>query len=354
MLYILFTSLLSSALAISLCSGDQNSYLKAETIRELHPRDIDLVLALGDSISAGFGMDDNLNEHRGVSFSAGGETQYADQDKSIVFSLPNLFKIYNPNVEGFSIGTHGFEHTGWPHDNDTDRLNGAQSSAHVENLSIQITYVIEQLSSGTYGDPEEALKKKWKYLTLFIGANNLCQACHDAESNTPDFFEKQIQSALETLYEKLPRTFVSLVAIPQFSKLRTLEPNVGWCKFLHAIYSECQCVFAKATDSDRVMVDQYTERYNTKLRGIYSYWQQKLSLDGNFGVAYHPFNEFTTIPDESYLSKVDCFHPSRLAHKNFAMATWNSLFLKFEDKPDAWQFNETLYCPTEFSRMLTI
>jgi hypothetical protein len=67
----------------------------------------------------------------------------------------------------------------------------------------------------------------------------------------------------------------------------------------------------------------------------------------SFAVILHPFNEDLIIPSEHYLSSLDCFHPSTLAHKNFAIATWNSLFVPFANKTNSWDFKTPVYCPTE-------
>jgi hypothetical protein len=60
---------------------------------------VDVVLALGDSITAGFGMEGKiggLHEYRGKSWSIGGDANAT--------TLPNFVKQYNPNVTGYSIG----------------------------------------------------------------------------------------------------------------------------------------------------------------------------------------------------------------------------------------------------------
>lgn len=75
------------------------------SVHALRPGDIDVVMAMGDSITAGFGALSNnifqiFTEYRGVSWSIGG-----DENVSSVLTVPNAFKRYNPNVVGFSVGT---------------------------------------------------------------------------------------------------------------------------------------------------------------------------------------------------------------------------------------------------------
>ena len=65
-------------------------------IHDLHINNIDIIIALGDSITAGFGIRGLLgffNEYRGRSWSIGGDI---DQ-----LTLPNIIKYYNPYIKGF-------------------------------------------------------------------------------------------------------------------------------------------------------------------------------------------------------------------------------------------------------------
>eukprot|EP00475_Leptophrys_vorax_P037620 TRINITY_DN6509_c0_g1_i2.p1 TRINITY_DN6509_c0_g1~~TRINITY_DN6509_c0_g1_i2.p1 ORF type:complete len:212 (-),score=40.49 TRINITY_DN6509_c0_g1_i2:78-713(-) len=203
---------------------------------------------------------------------------------------------------------------------------------------------MDRISSGAFGEPKTVVNEVWKHISILVGANNLCQCCGGADTDTPEFFGSQLEIILELLQAKLPRTIVSIVSLPKFSKLRALEPTVSWCALVHSLYAECDCVFKDATDADRAMMDDYTEQYNLQFRTIRESWLKK-STD-EFTVILHPFLEETTIPSEAYVSTFDCFHPSRLAHQDFAIATWNSLFVPFANKTNNWNFNTSLYCPT--------
>lgn len=62
--------------------------------------DIDVVMALGDSLTAAFGAGAGsifsvFTEYRGMSWSIGGDNSVAK-----TFTLPNILKNYNPNVKG--------------------------------------------------------------------------------------------------------------------------------------------------------------------------------------------------------------------------------------------------------------
>ena len=72
------------------------------TVHRLTPKDIQIVAALGDSTTSGFGarsssLIDLFVEFRGISWSIGG-----DGSVERVLTLPNILKKYNPNIKGYS------------------------------------------------------------------------------------------------------------------------------------------------------------------------------------------------------------------------------------------------------------
>ena len=76
---------------------------KTTSVHRLKPNDINVVAALGDSVTAGFGAkSSNLltlyREFRGVSWSIGG-----DKTLDQVTTLPNILKKYNSRIKGFSL-----------------------------------------------------------------------------------------------------------------------------------------------------------------------------------------------------------------------------------------------------------
>jgi phospholipase B1 len=109
----------------------------------LRPGDIGIVMAMGDSISAAFSANGKIEEYRGASFSIGGDDRYEGLIPKIsppgdpIYTLPNLLKIYNPNLKGYSEGIHGLERPGdeWQK---TDHLNAAQSTAQVKHMLGQV------------------------------------------------------------------------------------------------------------------------------------------------------------------------------------------------------------------------
>ena len=124
-------------------------------LRHSRPDDIKVVMALGDSITAGFlarpgdaphfrsgsGQRAQLpmtnvptfEEWRGLAYPIGGD--------SGAVTLPNILAHWSPELTGMSVGHHPFqaffaEDYGW-RDTD-DGLNGAVTGSHSESLVAQV------------------------------------------------------------------------------------------------------------------------------------------------------------------------------------------------------------------------
>lgn len=75
-----------------------------DNINEVKPGDIDVIAALGDSITAANGALSSgllhlFIENRGISWSIGGRDYWGKY-----LTLPNILKLYNPNLYGYSVG----------------------------------------------------------------------------------------------------------------------------------------------------------------------------------------------------------------------------------------------------------
>lgn len=287
--------------------------------------DINVFMALGDSITAGFGIVGNLEENRGLSFSIGGD-EYA-------LTLPNLFKKYtnsNKIIQGFSTGNHSFESVGSVR-YEQDNLNAAQSGAVVQDLFSQIDYL---------GNKTQTIYTEWSHLTLFIGANNLCRICEKNLDDTPENYGKILGDVIDRIYSSFKNIIVSMLSIPNFTNLKELEKNSVNCELLHIFVTECKCIFT-GSDEDVQQVSEATKNYNSIIKDVY--FSKKPAYPT---LLLHPFNEETIVPSEEYVSTLDCFHPSLISHENFAIATWNSLFLPFSKKLTKWDFNTGIYVPS--------
>ncbi|KJE88650.1 hypothetical protein CAOG_000259 [Capsaspora owczarzaki ATCC 30864] len=326
----------------------------ATNVTQLHIQDIKVIMAVGDSIGAGFAMHSGpadepwalrLIEYRGDTFHMGGnEGQY---------SLANFLKVYNPDLIGASVGeTLPLDAIKWkegviepfvPH---ITHLNAAQSQAKIENVAKQVDYLIEQLNT-TYAKTVN-MTHDWKMLNLLIGANNLCGACFNRSYADPDYYEQTLDAIVGQIYQNIPRTVVNLIALFNISQVHTFAMTSEYCRVMwkDIVKTECMCLQGDATDADRLAMDVRTVEFNRRINLVASRWQAKQLLE--FNVKVQPFAQNMRIPSLSYLSELDCFHPHAYADAAFAIGLWNNI-----QTPDAEKESDLnpatigFQCPTK-------
>jgi len=306
----------------------------ADNVLKLQPGNIKAIMALGDSISAGFAMigyiPESLLEWRQYVFSNGGAKG--------AFTLANIMKNFNPNIKGAA------DTWTWPLTKGL-ALNGGVSHDSVQNVPAQIDYLVNQLKT-TYSK-EVNFQDDWKLLTLFIGANNLCGACAGRQESLPEYFESHLDQVLAKIKDSLPRTFVNLVTIFNISGVYYAGMDYYYCEFVwnYVAKSECHCMeTGKKADLD--MMDLRANQFNaisyklaTKYAGLNS---------PNFTVSVQPGLSGIDVQKfgEAYLSNLDCFHPSLCANQAFTYQIWNNMFQPVGQKTSTVDTkNLLIHCP---------
>jgi len=186
---------------------------------------------------------------------------------------------------------------------------------------------------------------------MLVGANDLCGACpsDNHTDSQPDFWINMYDGFITKIYETLPKTFVAVTSLLNISIVWDAmmkdhdKKQQDHCMDMRKHFHECPCLDSGKA-SDRASMDLYTVAFNQRLENMATQWQQKNLTD--FYVSYQPFLGGLTIPNMTFLSPLDCFHPSWEAHRAFATTMWNSLFLPPAEKPTAIQLTDYLFCPT--------
>jgi phospholipase B1 len=295
----------------------------SKTINNLTLHDIDITMAMGDSLTAAFGADATslLNlfiDYRGVSWSGGGKNNIEE-----TFTFPNILRQYNPEVIGFAIGSGDVK-------NPKSKLNTAITGATSSKLMKEAELIVERLRL----IPD--YNKKWKMLTIMIGANDLC----DLESNPAELYYRNIMDVITFLRNNLECLYINLVAPPNVVDITEL--NSLWCWALH----QYECPSAM---SDPSLVNTRHQEYFQMLYEIEK--NVSLMMYRDFALVVQPFLQDTTLPmkdgspDLSYWS-VDCFHFSQKAHMSASLALFDNLFELLGQKKDFWIPSEKLICPS--------
>eukprot|EP01135_Chromosphaera_perkinsii_P012123 Nk52_evm2s2587 gene=Nk52_evmTU2s2587 len=334
----------------------------ARNVREVKPGHVGVVMALGDSITAGFGTmgkykptrrnptGKNMNEYRGQSWCIGG-------DKGEM-TFPNFLKHYSPNLVGYSTGHHTAEVDYLIFKSNQhkypirDSLNAAQSGAMSYALPTdEVPYLKKRFAEMTKRDPQ--LQDAWKVVHVLIGANDLCIACLDISKaiTAARVYKKRLNQTIADLHESFPNTIVAITEIFKVSQIVDISAKKEECIEIHANFTaECQCAFSPKNGKEkREAMDHIGDKYNEAIREIAHFWNKK-RLDG-FGIAVLPsfMNADLAKENVDFISSVDCFHPSRLAHSYMALHTFNNLLRPAHKRTSDFNLAEKFVCPTEES-----
>ena len=305
---------------------------EATNVNELKPSDVEVVAAIGDSMTAALFakvktvlgllpglIDKHSLEFRGVSWSMGGDEG--------VTTLPNLIKHYNPNLQGYSVKT-GKEGTA------NAAYNFAVSGAVASGLLEQATHLVDRIKS-------DNLNGKWKVITLFIGANDFCTVCKETNTFSPENFYKHILAAIQKLSE-LDNVFVNLVQVVDVTELDKLA-SISQCEIMHELYkiNTCKCI-------DESVTHEYHKKYIKTINKLEEFARKEIERD-DFTVVIQPFAGLTKMPQKdpfSYFAP-DCFHFSQKGHLNAAVDLWNNMLEPVGSKTEELSIGQPIKCPTK-------
>lgn len=303
------------------------------SVHRLRPGDIKLVASLGDSMTAAFGAKASsiwfvFTEYRGISWSIGG-----DNDIQTDVTMPNILKIFNPKLMGYSVLTGRATSS-------NSRFNRAVTGSIAADLLQQANELVNMMKN----DPNVNMNEDWKVITIWIGGNDLCEICDSEKEYEPEQYQQYVRETLRILKKGIPRLFVNLVLGIDVTQLYDI--NGGFCDLLHAF--ECSC----ATNRDpnvRSMVQEAGKEYNNRLISLRD--EEEFNNSDDFTVVIQPFLRDTRIPqlngkpDLKYLSP-DCFHFSQLSHEAAAVALWNNMMEPVSSKLTQWTIGEPIECPS--------
>lgn len=314
-----------------------------QTIHELSPEFVDVVAAMGDSITAAFGaLSSNIIEvakqYRGVSWTIGGDGTLEE-----IATLPNILELFNPALKGASL-LEG------PVEDPNSRLNLAVGGSQSEQMLGQAEDLVERMGLMENNDDN------WKVISIWIGGNDLCDIRDDGttpEEHARDYIQN-VKAALDHLYRHVKRAFVNVMLVVDITDMTSFRGLM--CDYVQK--EHC----SPLDDYDTVATMAKTYRlYNAGLQKLISagtYYDRS-----DFTVVLQPFlseTKFATIPpahilpDMSYIA-IDCFHFSQKAHAVAARYLWNNMFQPVGAKTRSvnWDTPEPLVCPVSYPYFAT-
>lgn len=312
---------------------------KPTSVHALRPGDIQVVGAMGDSLSAGCGTNAKtllgiLLEYRGRSWSMGGQS-----DLERVLTLPNILKKFNPDLHGYNrrfdksiVLSRGVG------------FNAAISGQKSNHMPTQARTLVDRLKRSRHID----YKQDWKMVTLFIGGNDLCAVCKKPDFYSPANYVAYIREALDILQAELPRTFVNLVQVVNVTDVKYMNEGLT-CTLIHKF--ECSCGAYPKSEQAEAQLQEYISGYYKLTRELVESGRYDKSDD--FTVVLQPFFEDFKPPrlpdtsiDFSYLAP-DCFHFSPKGNALAAVGLWNNMLEPVGKKAKTVGVNEKLKCPTK-------
>ncbi|XP_034108907.1 phospholipase B1, membrane-associated [Drosophila albomicans] len=309
------------------------------SVHRLRPGDIDIIGAMGDSLTAGNGIfASNLAhvtvENRGASWSIGGQYNWRKY-----LTLPNILKEFNPDLYGYSL---------------KDGLSTERSSrfnvAELAAMSRDMPYMAKVLVKRLQRDPHVNMTHDWKLITLFIGNNDFCtDICfYPKPEVTIANHEKNMLQTYRYLRDHVPRLMINVAPVPNLRFLTNLSGLPPIC--YSTLRFECPCLLGKS----KAHLDYYEDIMKRWIAKDYEIINLPEFNTETFTINAQPFSQFKDFPrtqtgetDTRFFSE-DCFHLSQRGHAAAANAMWNNMLeLPGEKSSFNPQIFEKFLCPSE-------
>jgi lysophospholipase L1-like esterase len=229
--------------------------------------------AIGDSITRAYDVCCAYGDHPGQSWSTG-STAYDG-----IASHYERIKQRNPAITG-----HGY--------------NAAVSGAKMAQASTQA---------------EKAVSRGARYVTILLGANDLCTSSPATMTSTTTF-RSQFSKAMATLMAQDRKPYVFVSSIPNLYQLWQVLHTNSLARWAWANFHICQSMLAATnTDTQRGQVRTREVAFNQILADVCAQYP-RCRWDG--GAVYN--YQFSA----SQVSTLDFFHPSLSGQAALARVTW--------------------------------
>ncbi|XP_040848681.1 phospholipase B1, membrane-associated [Ochotona curzoniae] len=327
------------------CTERSSSGSRPTSVHALRPADIQVVAALGDSLTAGNGiaskpddLADVVTQYRGLSFSSGG-----DDSLENVTTLPNILRQFNSGLVGYAVGTGDASTT-------NAFLNQAVPGAKAGDLVSQVQALIQRMKT----DHRINFQEDWKVITVQIGGSDLCDYCTDSNLYSATNFIEHLRDALDVLHSEVPRAFVNLVDFMSPSVIRQVFlGNLDTCpvKLASAL---CNCVLSPRENSyELTRLEALAQAYQSGMRELVESGRYDTRED--FTVVLQPLFHDVRLPvlqngslDRSFFAP-DCIHPNQKFHSWLSRSLWRNMLEPLGGKTDILDLsaNLALACPTQ-------
>ncbi|KAG8123372.1 hypothetical protein E2320_018721, partial [Naja naja] len=308
-----------------LCKDKEPSTEYPTSVHSLKPADVQVIAALGESLTAGIGI--------GI----GGDASLKN-----ITTLPNILREFNANLTGYSVGIGEFTEA-------NAFLNQAVPGAQARDLPNQVKRLVKIMKNHL----KAKFNTDWKVITIFIGIQDLCNYCEDINYYSAVNFSNHVQEALDLLHTEVPKALVNLVEVMDLLPLRQLFLDSRLPCAVHLAEDQCSCLLSlKEGSLDLMMMEEAIKAYQSKIQKLIK--SHKYDTEEDFTVVLQPFLRNISLSvlqdgrlDTSFFAP-DCFHFSQKSHSQLSRALWNNMLQPVGKKDVSFNFmdNITLSCPT--------
>ncbi|KAF3426035.1 hypothetical protein E2986_02096 [Frieseomelitta varia] len=311
-----------------------------ESVHRLRPGDIDVIAAMGDSLTAGAGLyATNLLEvfveNRGASAFIGGQGTWRTH-----MTLPNILKEFNPKLIGYAYGDSLTTQS-------PSQLDVAEIGAMSRDMPFMAKYLVRRIKNDSRID----VKRHWKLISLFIGSNDFCADICTFSSpwSILDNHKLDLINTFKILRDNLPRTLVVLHIIPHLKELVAARKGKNFLKCYLTTTFGCPCLLALQFRDQRQ--EYYEILQSFECRFILKYKKNMSSVSSCliFFFRWQEIDEEVADYPEFHRNDFTIVVSPVLKHTKLPLANnvWNTLLEPVNNKTSTWNpLYEKFACPT--------
>lgn len=324
------------------CTLNNTRSLQPPTsVHNLRPGDIDIIGAIGDSLTAGSGMMSRLFhqlyiEFRGQTMLGGGL-----KDWRTFLTLPNILKEFNPNLYGYAVG------------NTVAKLHAARFNVAEPVATIQdMPYMAEVLIKRMKTDPKVNMAKHWKMISIFIGINDVCnEMCY--YDKLQDFlitYRRNLHKTLQILRDNIPHLMVNIISIPDMENVIQTVKASDSCKAIHIL--GCSCIVGSSITSkqrlDRRRISTGLQDIIVEVASLPEFQLKDFAAVPRTSAANMTLRKLNNGKTDMRYFAIDCYHLSQYGNAAYTNMLWNEM-LQIETKRITTVLRpfEIFACPSE-------
>lgn len=210
-------------------------------------------------------------------------------------------------------------------------LNGAQFRTRNAAVSGAVAkdVVVDQLPKLMDWSQSKLGQAAPDYVTVFIGANDICKDTYDQMTSTSDYINT-VATAVDTMLAKSPRTKVLVMTLPKIDTLQSVAGSalhvgiapVKTCQDFWKLANVCGSLNLEADPLKRQIAVDRVHEYNEALRDMVS------SRQADFGDRVRLANGPAEVNFDKDDVSMDCFHPSTKGQNKLAQKSWEITWWK--------------------------